>query len=219
VSATQAVQMLAWGEKLQSFLARQPTLALEKGCVSLACVSPASLVVEADCSGNQAYLDLHAKLCHADFQGRAAQALDRLAGLLSKETFLNISEVVCGGAAAAGMAIPGAVGAELTVCLEGMPAAGQEAWLPCLVKSAAHVLTETLCGREDVTEIFADAAELRLRTAGVLGEVRVQFAPSYNSYSEALQTVGAMKAVRGLQEQRQLSQYTAPASLSACLRA
>jgi len=192
VSATQGVQLLGWGEKLQAFLARQPALKCEKGGIALACISPAALVAEADCGTNQAFLDLHACLCQGDFQERVAEALDRLADALSRGTFLNVVEVIKGGAAAAGMAVPGAVGAELTLQLDGMPATSQEAWLPGLVKSAAGVLTETLCGQEEVMEVVADGPGLRLRTQGILGEVCVRFAPAYDSHGEAMDTLGAM---------------------------
>lgn len=191
VSATDAVKMLGWGEKLQAFLSRQPALTCEKGCISPACVTP-SLLSEAPPADNQAYRDLHAKLCPADFQDQVEEALGRLAALLRGDTFLNVAEVVLGGPAAAGMAIPGCVGAEFTLHLEGVLASNQEAWLPGLARSAASVLAETLCGREEVVAVLADGCGLRLDTKGILGEVRILLAPVYDSYTQALQILASV---------------------------
>lgn len=189
VSATQAVQQLGWNEKLQHFIERQPTLAVEQGCVGLGeaqsypCSPPGLRSAEAD---NRPYLDLHTKLSSEEFDGRVSSAMDNLVSTLSSDTFLNIARVVKAGAAANGTSIPGAVGAELALFVEGLPPTGHDAWLPGLALSVAGALNERLAGHGDIVAVRADGGVVRIETNGVLGEVTVLLSPAYSSYASAL---------------------------------
>lgn len=192
-SATQALQMLGWGEKLNGFLQRQPAFIVQGGCVSLAPNAlPAQAVFPYD--DNAWFLELDAKLLKDGFSERFSQELGRLADTLSAETFLNVARVEKGGAAATGTAIPGAAGAVIVLVLEGLTFACRESWLPSLAQSVAGSLQERLCGQDNNCKVSAAEGVVHLALDGPLREVQVLFSPAFKSYSEALQKLRGQSA-------------------------
>lgn len=192
VSASDALQMLGWGEKLLPFLQRHPLFSVKSGCILLAqsiAPSPSSR----SSSENQPFLDLHAKLSASDFSVQLSQSLDLLKAVLSESTFLNVRRALRGGAVAKGTAIPGAAGAEVVLFLEGLPPAKQDGWLRGLASAVSGALGECVdeLAGSGVVGACAAGGVVRVRTAGPLGDVSVFFAPDYGSYSEA---VAAMRS-------------------------
>lgn len=185
-SATQAVQLLGWGERLRGFLERQPEFKVEKGCIMLSQDSPRKSLGQ---DGNDKHLALHAKLCIAAFNEQVSHAMDHLASTLSGETFLNIQRIVKGGAVAKGIAIPGAVDAQVVVFMDGLPPTGQETYLPGLARSLAGVMAEQFNGEGGITQVRAVGSTVQVDTDSPLGTVQVFLSPTYGSYAETLEAL------------------------------
>jgi len=185
VSATQALQMLGWGEKLNTFLQRQSYFSVKGGCVTLVQDAlPAQVPMATD--DNHKYLALDAELCSKDLSEKFSQDLDCLAETLSAETFLNVSRVEKGGGVAKGTAIPGAPGAELVLLLEGLTIGCHATWLPSLSKSVAASLNERLCGQNGIANLSVSGGSVHVSVDGPLRNVKILFSPAFKSYSEAL---------------------------------
>mmetsp|Transcript_130341 Transcript_130341/g.325126 ORF Transcript_130341/g.325126 Transcript_130341/m.325126 type:complete len:636 (-) Transcript_130341:313-2220(-) len=189
VSATQALQMLGWAEKLAGFLQRQPQFAVQGGCVALAPDAPPAQAPSSR-SDNGRFLELDAKLRNDGFAERALQELERLADLLATETFLSIRRIELGGAAATKTAIPGAATAMIVLFVEGLATASRcDSWLPSLAQSVAGSLQEQLVGQAGVSKVSAAEGVVHIATDGLLQEVQVLFSPAFGAYSEAVQAL------------------------------
>jgi len=139
---------------------------------------------EVDC---QQYLDLHDKICGRSFNSKIAQALNNLVETVSEVSFLNISHVVKGGSVGKGTAISGVTDAEVVFFLKGLPATGQDKWLPPLLKAVSGVLT--LGSEHGVDEVCTTEDSLRMRVKGLI-TVDMRFSPVFDSYASVIQTLG-----------------------------
>jgi len=139
---------------------------------------------EVDC---QQYLDLHDKICGRSFNSKIAQALNNLVETVSEVSFLNISHVVKGGSVGKGTAISGVTDAEVVFFLKGLPAVGQDRWLPPLLKAVSGVLT--MGGEHGVDEVCTTEDSLRMRVKGLI-TVDLRFSPVFDSYANIIQTLG-----------------------------
>jgi len=139
---------------------------------------------EVDC---QQYLDLHDKICGRSFNSKIAQALNNLVETVSEASFLNISHVVKGGSVGKGTAISGVTDAEVVFFLKGLPASGQDKWLPPLLKAVSGVLT--IGSEHGVDEVCTTEDSLRMRVKGLI-TVDLRFSPVFDSYASIIQTLG-----------------------------
>jgi len=182
-SATHAVQMLGWGEKLSAFVARCPLFSGKQGGVAL---SEAPPIQSPSSQENDALVELAAKLCDAAFSDEVAGALDDLVETVLAQSFLNITYVVKGGAVGKGVAIPGAANAEVVAFLDGLPSVGHETYLPSLARALAGALREQFQGPGEVLEVSAVGDAVHLRVNGPLEEVKLFLSPDFGSYAEAV---------------------------------
>lgn len=140
---------------------------------------------------NDACLELHAKLCDAALCEEATAALDGLVKLVLAHSFLNVRHVVKGGAVGKGLAIPGAADAQVVAFVDGLPAVGQEVFLPSLAQSLASVLKDQLPGQSGITEVFSSGDAVHLRVDGPVTELQLFVSPDFGSYTEALEALGS----------------------------
>lgn len=193
-SATQALTLLGWGEKLQDFLQRQSVFAVQGGCIALARESPPAPRSPRFDEENQRFLQLHSQLTEDGALAGLSEELDALKELVISEVFLNVLRVERGGGVENGTAVRGAVGAELVLFVDGLQLADRDRWLPSLAAAVAAVLSQRLVGRGGVVgvRVAADHA-VHLATAGRLGQVRVLISPAFGSYSQALAALRGQK--------------------------
>lgn len=127
------------------------------------------------------FQELHSKISSRSFHSRIMQDLRKLQATVEEACFLQVEEVVRGGAVGRGTALIGCEDAELVVFVRGLPDVGHERWLPRLHKA----LAESLVGRVD--------AAVEVTKQGVhVGPTVVKIQPAFANYTESVQALGAL---------------------------
>jgi 2'-5'-oligoadenylate synthetase/2'-5'-oligoadenylate synthase-like protein len=108
---------------------------------------------------------------------------------ISDLVFLNVDHIVKGGSVGKGTAIPGASDAEVVFFLKGMPATGQDTWLPPLLRAVFGVLSDGLGADQGVENIQIIGDSLQMSVQGLL-KVTVRFSPVFQSYAKIIKSLG-----------------------------
>jgi len=182
VTVSRVLKIFGWGEKFPSFLKRQPRFVVKGGCAILASGWAAAKPAHELQALNRRCLDLHARICGADFCEAAAEALERVTIAIKDATFLDLGRIVRGGSVARGTAIEGAADAELVLLLND-PAPG-------LLRSAAAKLLAHLTGTHGFEQLGTFDDGFRVGLDG-LWPVNVFLAPAPESYGRTLKLLAA----------------------------
>jgi len=143
--------------------------------------SPAPAAAPLDASEDAPFQELHNKVSSRSFHSKIVQDLRKLQTTVEESCFLHVEEVVRGGPVGRGTALVGNEEAELVVFVRGLPASGQEKWLPRLHKALAAAVQDRLGGEVEVTK------------AGVqTGQTVIKLTPSWPSYADAVQALGTL---------------------------
>jgi hypothetical protein len=174
--------------RLIEFLREQPEHFIVKGTS----VSLAAEGIPSGPSGASAFsehmrcLRLHERVSSRGFRVEVARAVAAAVTSLMQATFLSVHHVVAGGAAGRDTAIEGSANLEVTVFVEGLPAAGQETQLPGFLKSVVIGLKDQLESGIHVDGVLGDA--VRLEMDG-LTSVEVRLAPVFETHGQTLQAL------------------------------
>jgi len=182
------------GTRPAEFFAREEQFAVSGRTVSLAgrsgSVPPEVLGPEATLGGvdNQKYLELYDKICSRSFTARVVQSLDAVCDVLAKPMFINVDHIVRGGSAGTGVAISGAVDAEVVLFLRGVPAVRHDLWLAPLLRALAGVLGESAGAGKAVETVRATEDSVQVRAQNVTVDVRLS--SIFPTFDDALTVLG-----------------------------
>lgn len=181
VSASAAVEMLGWGEKLQQFLSRHPAFSLTKTGIKVDGDVPNSMV-DADVALNHRYIELATGLVNHE---RHAQLME-LASSISP--LVNVSRIVLGGAVAKGTSVSGRECAELVLIVPPTVIEGFEA----LVTSITKILSSHINELPHVSKVTASSQSVCLHTDGPLEDVFVYVLPDQGDYASTIKSFNAL---------------------------